>query len=235
MVLGRRLPANIGGQVMEYLGSIWRLYCVSMAQKLCEHWANYIADFSAAFLVMYHHEELLQNPPKFQVNCTLKVHCIMDHLGDYFRETGQTLRNISDDFVEVFHQQLRFDFDSSLIINLAFISYDMCRDNEKKHRLRTRRKLGTSNHIARLNKSSVIITLKNLGAIPTNIPRYFRQVAAPFPDELVEEIHRGGQAGDPEDEAAGEEEGEAAGGEEEPLPSDNAGVAFDNDHTYSLK
>ena len=47
----------------------------------------------------------------------------------------------------------------------------MCRDNEKKHRLRTRRKLGTSNHIARLNKSSVIITLKNLGAIPTNIPR----------------------------------------------------------------
>ena len=60
-------------------------------------------------------------------------------------------------------------------------------------------------------------------------------MAAPFPDEMVEEIHRGGQAGDPEDEAAGEEEGEAAGGEEEPLPSDNAGVAFDNDHTYSLK
>ena len=125
----------------------------------------------------------------------------------------------------------------------------MCRDNEKKHRLRTRIRLGTRNHIARLNKSSVIITLKNLGAIPTNIPRYFEQVAAPFPDEMVEEIHRGGQAGDPEDEAAEEEEGEAAGGEdeaageeegevaggeedEEPLPSDNAGEAFDNDHTY---
>ena len=29
---------------------------------LCEHCDNYIADFSAAFLVMYHHEELLQNP-----------------------------------------------------------------------------------------------------------------------------------------------------------------------------
>ena len=110
----------------------------------------------------------------------------------------------------------------------------MCRDNEKKHRLRTRIRLGTRNHIARLNKSSVIITLKNLGAIPTNIPRYFEQVAAPFPDEMVEEIHRGGKAGDPEDEAAEEEEGEAAGGEEdeEPLPSDNAGEAFDNDHTY---
>ena len=62
MELGRRLPENIGGQVLEYLGSIWRLYCVSMAQKLSEHWANYIGDFSAAFLVMYHHEELLQNP-----------------------------------------------------------------------------------------------------------------------------------------------------------------------------
>ena len=109
MELGRRLPDNIGGQVMEYLGSIWRLYCVSMALKLCEHWSNYIADFSAAFLVMYYHEELLKNPPKFQVNCTLKVHCIMDHLGDFFLETGQTLRNVADDFVEVFHQQLRFD------------------------------------------------------------------------------------------------------------------------------
>ena len=110
----------------------------------------------------------------------------------------------------------------------------ICRDNEKKHRLRTRIKLGTRAHLARLGKSSVIITLKNLGAIPQDIPRYFEQVAAPVPDEMVEEIHRGGQAGDPEDEAAGEEEGEAAGGEEdeEPLPSDNAGEAFDNDHTY---
>ena len=60
--LGRRLPDNMAGQMMDYLGSIWRLYCVSMAQKLCENWANYIADFSAVFLVMYHHEELLQNP-----------------------------------------------------------------------------------------------------------------------------------------------------------------------------
>ena len=59
---GRRLPDNMAGQMMDYLGSIWRLYCVSMAQKLCENWANYIADFSVAFLVMYHHEELLQNP-----------------------------------------------------------------------------------------------------------------------------------------------------------------------------
>ena len=67
--------------------------------------------------------------------------------------------------------------------------------------------------------------------IYTNIPRYFRQVAAPFPDKMVEEIHRGGQAGDPEDGAAGEEEGEAAGGEEKL----NAGVALYNDHTYSLK
>ena len=115
--LGRRLPDNIGGQVMEYLGSIWRLYCVSMAKKLCEHWDNYIADFSAAFLVMYYHEELLQNPPKFQVNCTLKVHCIMDHLGDYFLETGQTLRNVADDFVEVFHQQLRFDITYQYILS----------------------------------------------------------------------------------------------------------------------
>ena len=73
----------------------------------------------------------------------------------------------------------------------------LCRDNEKKHRLRTRRKLGTANHLARLNKSSIIITLKNLGFIPTDIPRYFRQVAAPFPDQLVEEIHRGGRAGGP--------------------------------------
>ena len=82
----------------------------------------------------------------------------------------------------------------------------ICRDNEKKHRLRTRIKLGTRAHLARLGKSSVIITLKNLGAIPQDIPRYFEQVAAPVPDEMVEEIHRGGQAGDPEDEAAVEEE-----------------------------
>ena len=60
--LGRRLPDNMAGQVMDYLGSIWRLFCVSMTQKLCENWANYITDFSAAILVMYHHEELLQNP-----------------------------------------------------------------------------------------------------------------------------------------------------------------------------
>ena len=107
----------------------------------------------------------------------------------------------------------------------------MCRDNEKKHRLRTRIRLGTRNHIARLNKSSVIITLKNLGAIPTNIPRYFEQVAAPFPDEMVEEIHRGGQAGDPEDGAAGEEDDEMS--HKEPLPSEDAGGEdVHNDHTY---
>ena len=120
----------------------------------------------------------------------------------------------------------------------------MCRDNEKKHRLRTRRKLGTENHIARLNKSSVIITLKNLGAIPNNIPRFFRQVAAPFPDQLVEEIHRGGRAGGPEDEAEGEvAAGEVAAGEDaagedaavpndDPLPSHDAAGGVHNDHTY---
>ena len=106
----------------------------------------------------------------------------------------------------------------------------MCRDNEKKHRLRTRRKLGTSNHIARLNKSSVIITLKNLGAIPKNIPRYFRQVAAPFPDEMVEEIHRGRGGGGQEDGAAGEEDDE----NNEPLPSEDAGESVHNDHSYCV-
>ena len=115
----------------------------------------------------------------------------------------------------------------------------LCRDNEKKHRLRTRRKLGTANHLARLNKSSIIITLKNLGFIPTDIPRYFRQVAAPFPDQLVEEIHRGGRAGGPEDEAAGEvAAGEDAAGEDaavpndDPLPSHDAAGGVHNDHTY---
>ena len=106
----------------------------------------------------------------------------------------------------------------------------MCRDNEKKHRLRTRRKLGTENHLARLNKSSVIITLKNLGAIPNNIPRYFRQVAAPFPDEMVEEIHRGRGGGGQEDGAAGEEEDE----NNEPLPSEDAGESVHNDHSYCV-
>ena len=125
----------------------------------------------------------------------------------------------------------------------------LCRDNEKKHRLRTRRKLGTANHLARLNKSSIIITLKNLGFIPTDIPRYFRQVAAPFPDQLVEEIHRGGRAGGPEDEAEGEvaagevaaggvAAGEDAAGEDaavpndDPLPSHDAAGGVHNDHTY---
>ena len=120
----------------------------------------------------------------------------------------------------------------------------LCRDNEKKHRLRTRRKLGTANHLARLNKSSIIITLKNLGFIPTDIPRYFRQVAAPFPDQLVEEIHRGGRAGGPEDEAEGEvAAGEVAAGEDaagedaavpndDPLPSHDAAGGVHNDHTY---
>ena len=120
----------------------------------------------------------------------------------------------------------------------------LCRDNEKKHRLRTRRKLGTANHLARLNKSSIIITLKNLGFIPTDIPRYFRQVAAPFPDQLVEEIHRGGRAGGPEAEAEGEvAEGEVAAGEDaagedaavpndDPLPSHDAAGGVHNDHTY---
>ena len=107
----------------------------------------------------------------------------------------------------------------------------ICRDNEKKHRLRTRIKLGTRAHLARLGKSSVIITLKNLGAIPQDIPRYFEQVAAPVPDEMVEEIHRGGQAGDPEDGAAGEEEDEMS--HKEPLPSEDAGGEdVHNDHTY---
>ena len=115
----------------------------------------------------------------------------------------------------------------------------LCRDNEKKHRLRTRRKLGTANHLARLNKSSIIITLKNLGFIPTDIPRYFRQVAAPFPDQLVEEIHRGGRAGGPEAEAEGEvAAGEDAAGEDaavpndDPLPSHDAAGGVHNDHTY---
>ena len=120
----------------------------------------------------------------------------------------------------------------------------LCRDNEKKHRLRTRRKLGTANHLARLNKSSIIITLKNLGFIPTDIPRYFRQVAAPFPDQLVEEIHRGGRAGGPEAEAEGEvAAGEVAAGEDaagedaavpndDPLPSHDAAGGVHNDHTY---
>ena len=120
----------------------------------------------------------------------------------------------------------------------------LCRDNEKKHRLRTRRKLGTGNHLARLNKSSIIITLKNLGFIPTDIPRYFRQVAAPFPDQLVEEIHRGGRAGGPEAEAEGEvAAGEVAAGEDaagedaavpndDPLPSHDAAGGVHNDHTY---
>ena len=125
----------------------------------------------------------------------------------------------------------------------------LCRDNEKKHRLRTRRKLGTANHLARLNKSSIIITLKNLGFIPMDIPRYFRQVAAPFPDQLVEEIHRGGRAGGPEAEAEGEvAAGEVAAGEDaagedaagedaavpndDPLPSHDAAGGVHNDHTY---
>ena len=106
----------------------------------------------------------------------------------------------------------------------------LCRDNEKKHRLRTRRKLGTANHLARLNKSSIIITLKNLGFIPTDIPRYFRQVAAPFPDELVEEIHRGRGGGGQEDGAAGEEDDE----NNEPLPSEDAGESVHNDHSYCV-
>ena len=37
-----------------------------------------------------------------------------------------------------------------------------------------------------------------------NIPQYFDQVAAPFPDEMVEEIHRGGGGGGQEDGAAGD-------------------------------
>ena len=63
-----------------------------------------------------------------------------------------------------------------------------------------------------------------------NIPQYFDQVAAPFPDEMVEEIHRGGGGGGQEDGAAGEEDDE----NNEPLPSEDAGESVHNDHSYCV-
>ena len=69
---------------------------------------NKVLDIDVAKEVLSNFNEnwtILRN--KFDLNESLKIHLIKDHMYDYFELTGQTLLRVSDETTEAAHSALR--------------------------------------------------------------------------------------------------------------------------------
>ena len=79
---------------------------------------------------------------KFDLNESLKIHLIKDHMYDYFELTGQTLLRVSDEVTEAAHSALRI--------------------HDERHGYKILKK-GTDQHFKYQHRSTVSFNAKNLG------------------------------------------------------------------------
>ena len=79
---------------------------------------------------------------KFDLNESLKIHLIKDHMYDYFELTGQTLLRVSDETTEATHSALRI--------------------HDERHGFKILKK-GTEQHAKNQHRSTVSFDAKNLG------------------------------------------------------------------------
>ena len=63
--------------------------CIS--DKFDENYQVLIDEFKSKFDILY---------DKFKINMTLKIHVIVDHYGDYFKQTGTNFRFTNDEHHE---------------------------------------------------------------------------------------------------------------------------------------
>ena len=76
------------------------------------------------------------------LNESLKIHLIKDHMYDYFELTGQTLLRVSDEVTEAAHSALRI--------------------HDERHGFKILQK-GTEQHFKYQHRSTVSFNAKNLG------------------------------------------------------------------------
>ena len=138
--LRKYLSDELHQQVSEYLRTVRQVYEMSINKDLDPNHEKVVERFKEKFNVLH-------NNPDIKLSHTPKIHTIFEHLCQYFKMTNQTLRNTSEAYCETTHQALAA--------------------SEKTHRLRTRRFLGTKNHLARLLYSTCIFNFVNLGFYQT--------------------------------------------------------------------
>ena len=111
--------------------------------KVHEVATNKVLDIDVAKEVLSNFNEnwtILRN--KFDLNESLKIHLIKDHMYDYFELTGQTLLRVSDETTEAAHSALRM--------------------HDERHGYKILKK-GTEQHAKNQHKSTVSFNAKNLG------------------------------------------------------------------------
>ena len=87
-----------GFPFIEYLQSIKEVHKMCISDKFDENYQVLIDEFKSKFDTIY---------GKFKVNMTLKIHVIVDHYGDYFKETGNFFRFTNGEHHEAIHHSLK--------------------------------------------------------------------------------------------------------------------------------
>ena len=85
---------NLSSALIQLLKTLAEVHNMRRNRELDIEFQYIIDEFTIAM------EDCYQT---FDISKTLKMHILSDHLGDYFRMTGKTLVNQSDEHVEAIH------------------------------------------------------------------------------------------------------------------------------------
>ena len=105
--LEQMIPTE-GFPFIEYLQSIKEVHKMSISDKFDENYQVLIDEFKSKFDILY---------DKFKINMTLKVHVIVDHFGDYFKETVKKFKFTNGEHHEAIQHTLKV-FESKKKIHL---------------------------------------------------------------------------------------------------------------------
>ena len=87
-----------GFPFIENLQSIKEVHKLCISDKFDENYQVLIDEFKSKFDILY---------DKFKINMTLKIHVVVDHYGDYFKQTGTNFKFTNDEHHEAIHHSLK--------------------------------------------------------------------------------------------------------------------------------
>ena len=96
-ILEEMIPSE-GFPLIEFLQSIKEVHQMCISEKFDENYQVFIDEFKCKFDTLY---------DKLKINMTLKIHVIVDHYGDYFKETGKNFRFTNGEHHEAIHHAIK--------------------------------------------------------------------------------------------------------------------------------